>query len=376
MSIDTLTVPYFDWSSRFADDASAIVDLVRRVAIEDRFILGPAVARLEAAIAERTGAAHVIATANGTAALVLALRALGIGPGQSVVTPAYSFISSASTVAQVGARPIFADVDEATMALDPDAADAACEADTAALLPAYLYSHAPDLPRLTEIASFHGLSVIEDSAVALGTQVAGVPAGRHGDMGVFSFFPAKPAGGIGDGAVLLTDDERLARTAVMLRNHGQQPGERFVHRLIGYNARMDELTAEFVLRRLDNLDEILRRRRRVADLYRERLSDLTPLLTVPTCDLRDRAVYTYPVRCADRDRLRAYLRRNGIETKVYYPRPLPLQPVFAHLGYRAGQFPVAERLCRETFTLPLHPRMADSTAEFVCDAIRRFFGAQ
>ncbi|WP_274558684.1 DegT/DnrJ/EryC1/StrS family aminotransferase [Streptomyces spiramyceticus] len=369
------TVPYFDWSSRFDNWADDIVEVFREVAESDEFILKSRVEELETLVARRTGAAHAVAVASGTGALTVILTAMGIGAGDEVVTPAFSFISTASTVALRGATPVFADVDYETGLLDAAAAEAAVTDRTRALLPAYLFANSPEMAAFTELAGRRGLRVVEDSAVALGASVDGRPAGRHGDAGVYSFFPAKPSGGIGDAGMIVTDDDELARTARMLRNHGQPAGKRFYHELVGFNCRMDELTAGFLLRKLPHLDRLQAERRRIADIYEAGLRPLAPALLPPPAGFDGRSVYTYVVRAQERDALRAHLAAEGIETTVYYPRPLHLQPAFAHLGHGPGDFPVAERLSREALALPLHPEMAPGAAERVVDAVTRFYAA-
>ncbi|WP_326660767.1 DegT/DnrJ/EryC1/StrS family aminotransferase [Streptomyces sp. NBC_00385] len=371
----TTVIPYFDWPARAADWADDLVEVFQEVAESDEFILKSRVERLEAEIAARTGAAHAVAVASGTGALTVILAALGLGDGDEVVTPAFSFVSTASTVALRGARPVFADVEYETGLLDPAAAEAAVSARTRALLPAYLFSGSPKMGAFAEIAARHSLHLVEDSAIALGAEVDGKPAGRHGHAGVYSFFPAKPAGGIGDAGMIVTDDDDLARTARMLRNHGQPAGKRFYHELLGFNCRMDELTAGFLLRKLPHLDGLLEKRREIAAIYEEGLRPLAPALLPPPAGFEGRSVYTYVVRAQQREELRAQLAGQGIETAVYYPRPLHLQPAFAHLGYGPGDFPVAEQLSREALALPLHPDMAPGAAEQVVAAVSRFYAA-
>ncbi|MGA5165096.1 MULTISPECIES: DegT/DnrJ/EryC1/StrS family aminotransferase [Streptomyces] len=365
-------VPYADWSARFEDWTEDLVEVFREVAESDEFILKSRVERLEAEVARRTGAAHAVAVAGGTGALTVTLAALGIGPGDEVVTPAFSFVSTASTVALRGATPVFADVEYDTAMLDVAATEAAVTDRTRALLPAYLFTESPRMGAFAALAARRGLHLVEDSAVALGAEVDGLPAGRHGTAGVYSFFPAKPAGGIGDAGMIVTDDAELARVARMLRNHGQPAGKRFHHELLGFNCRMDELTAGFLLRKLPHLDRLHARRREIAEVYEEGLRPLAPVVLPPPAGFTGRSVYTYVIRAQERDALRAHLAAEGIGTTVYYPRPLHLQPAFAHLGHRPGDFPVAERLCREALALPLHPDMAPGAPERVVAAVRRF----
>ncbi|AUG80406.1 UDP-2-acetamido-2-deoxy-ribo-hexuluronate aminotransferase [Kitasatospora sp. MMS16-BH015] len=369
----TTTVPYHDWENRYQDWTEQVLDAVRAVADSDEFILKSRVAALEAQVAERTGAKHAIAVANATGGLTVLLAALGLGEGDEVVTPAFSFISTASTVALRGAKPVFADVDHDTACLDLAAARAAMTSRTKALLPAYLFSTHPDMTGLAALAQERGVALIEDSAVALGATVDGRPAGRFGTAGVFSFFPAKPIGGAGDAGMVVTDDDELAREVRMLRNHGQDLGVRFLHHKVGYNCRMDEISAAFLLHRLPRLDEFLGARRRIAEEYQERLAPLAPELLTPPDGYDHRAVYTYVVRARRRDALRAHLAAEGIEAVVYYPRPLHLQPAFAYLGHAKGDFPVAERLAEEALALPLHPDMRPGDVARVAAAIERFY---
>ncbi|MER5865539.1 DegT/DnrJ/EryC1/StrS family aminotransferase [Kitasatospora sp. NPDC002040] len=369
----TTTVSYHDWDNRYRDWTEEVLDAVRQVADSDEFILKSRVAELERRVAERTGAAHAIAVANGTGALTVILAALGIGPGDEVVTPAFSFISTASTVALRGAKPVFADVDADTACLDLAAAEAAVTDRTRAVLPAYLFTTHPDMTGLAELAERRGVALVEDSAVGLGATVDGRQAGRFGTAGVYSFFPAKPIGGAGDAGMVVTDDDDLARDIRMLRNHGQDLGVRFLHHKVGFNCRMDEITAAFLLQRLPKLDGFLTARRQIAEEYQERLAHLAPDLLTPPDGYDHRAVYTYVVRAARRDELKEFLAGEGIETVVYYPKPLHLQPAFAYLGHRPGDFPVAEQLAREALALPLHPDMRPGDVARVASAVERFY---
>jgi dTDP-4-amino-4,6-dideoxygalactose transaminase len=372
----TVTVPFFGYQRRYRDWVDQVVDVVASVGATDEFILKSRVAGLETRIAGRVGVPHAIACASGTGALTLALTAMGIGRGDEVVTPAFSFISSASTIALVGATPVFADVDLDTATLDPETAEAAITDATRALLPAHLFSCTAPMARLRALTDRRGLRLVEDSAVSLGAVVDGLPAGRHGDAGIFSFFPGKPLGGVGDAGMVVTHDEGLATACRMLRNHGQDLEVRFLHHMVGFNCRMDEITAGFLLRRLLHLDCFLEARRRLAELYERRLRPLAPAVVPPPPVFARRAAYTYVVRATNRDALRRHLSERGVETAVYYPRPLHLQPAFAHLGYGPGDFPVAERLARECLALPLYPEMDPAEVERVADTVAEFYGSR
>lgn len=365
---------YHGWDRRYAGQVDEVLAIVREVGESDEFILKSRVAALETAIAQRTGARHAIACASGSGALTLALTGLGIGRGAEVITPAFSFAAPASAIALAGATPVFADVDPVTATLDPSLAESAITPYTKALLPAHLFSYAPAMKSLQSLADAYVLALIEDSAISLGAEVDGRPAGRHGDAGVFSFFPGGPLGGVGEAGMVITDNDKLARAVRLLRNHGQDPRVRFLYHEVGFNCRMDEITAGYLLRRLPGLDGVLDQRRRLAQRYSERLWRLAPQIIPPSPGFAGRAVCTYVVQAADRDKLRGHLSGRGIETAVFCPRPLHLQPVFASLGYSVGDFPVAERLSKTCLALPLYPGLCDDEIDRVCAAITEFYG--
>ena len=374
VGLDEPMVPFHAFDRRYAAWGDEILEVVREVAESDELILKSKVAQLEHRVAARVEREHAVAVGSGTGALVIALSALGIGPGDEVVTPAFSFISSASAVALVGATPVFADVDFETGLLDVEAAGAAMTDATRAVMPVHLFSCVAPMKEFRALATGRGVALIEDSAVALGATTDGRPAGGSGDVAVFSFYPGKPVGGIGDSGIIVTDDATIATLCRMRRNHGQDTTTRFLHHSLGWNSRMDEVCAAFLLRRLPHLDAWLDRRRALAEAYQALLEPLEPEVARPPGTFSGRAVYTYVIRAPRREELREHLRRRGVETVVYYPRPLHLQPVFSELGYRPGDFPVAERLARECLALPLYPEMADSELEYVARGVTEFYG--
>lgn len=366
-------VPYYDLPRRVDADRAALKAIVREVARSGEYILKRRVAGLEDELAAFTGARHAIGTASGTAAIHLGLAALGAGPGDEVITPAFSFHSSATPIAHLGATPVLVDVTEDTALLDADRAAAAVTERTAGVVAVHLFSAMADMPSLRALARDRGLWILEDSAIALGMRWDGVPAGRWGDLGLYSFHPYKPLGGISDGAALMTDDDDLARRCRMLRNHGQDGVQRFVHHVVGFNARMDEVNAAFLARRLARYRAGLARRAEIARRYDGALGHLAPELRIPPPVAHERIHYTYVVRVRERDALERHLAARGVETVVYYPLPLHLQPVFAHLGHRAGDFPNAERASRESLALPLYPEMPDDHVEEAIAAVLAFW---
>ncbi|MFR9770780.1 DegT/DnrJ/EryC1/StrS family aminotransferase [Nocardia sp. SC052] len=368
----TTSVPFFP-PDLFGDDKAVAIDIIRAAGTgsKQRFILGDAVLRLEQRIAQDTGAQHAIAVGSGTGALIVAVHALGIGPGDEVVVPAFSCQPVASVVANRGGIPVFADIDPRTLVLDPERTEQAVTERTVAAMPAHVFSMMADMPAFREIAARNDIRLIEDAAVAQGARLGGRAAGRWGDLGAFSFFQVKALGAIGEGGIILTDDEELADRCRALRNHGQR--RRFVHEEIGYNNRMDEVLADFLVHRISQLQRRLDRRADIAAFYTERFEPLSERGLIPPPSGRDgRCYYVYAVLTDQRDDLRRHLSDHGIETHVYYPLPLPSQPAFARFG-RGRRFPNAEAAGRRNLALPIWPELTDGDVEHVVDAVLEFF---
>ena len=368
------TVPFYGLTARFGADAEQVRAALAEAVRSPKPILGERVAELEAAVRQRTGARHAVGVASGTGALQVALTALGVGPGTEVVVPAFCYHSPASCALHLGATVRLVDVDPETATIDPGGLAAALGGRTRVVVAAHLFSTMADLGAVRAAIAGHGAALLEDSAVALGMRRDDRVAGLGGDLGIYSFHPVKLLAGIGDGGMVVTDDERLGTTARMLRNHGQDGRRRFVHHLVGYNCRMDELAAAFLLRRLATLDDAIAHRARIAAAYNRAFGRLRPELVPPPEVGYQRTFYTYVVRSRRRDELRAFLAERGVETRVYYPYPLHLQPGFASLGEPAGAFPAAEAWSREALGLPLYPELSDGQVEAVVEAVVAFHG--
>jgi dTDP-4-amino-4,6-dideoxygalactose transaminase len=367
-------IPFFP-PDLFEDDREVLIDLVHELGTgpRQRFILGEYTARFEEALAGSLGAAHVIACGSGTSALTLVLHASGIGPGQEVVVPAFGCAPLASTVVNLGARPIFADIDPWSMVVDPDSVEELIGERTRAIMPAHMFSVMADMPALRGIAQRHGVGLVEDSAVAQGAVLDGRPAGLWGDAGVFSFVQVKTFGTAGEGGAVVTDDPQLASDVRMLRNHGQDGTHRFLHHRIGYNSRFDELLAAFQLHRLPGLAGRLERRAEIAAYYTERFASLPERGVTPPPGGRDgRCYYVYSLLADRRDDLKTHLVSRGIESHVYYPSPLPDQPAFARFATDSGPWPNAEQASRRTLAIPVYPHLADTEVEYVADAVCEF----
>ncbi|MBC2878811.1 MULTISPECIES: DegT/DnrJ/EryC1/StrS family aminotransferase [Streptomyces] len=369
------TIPFFP-PDLFESDRQAFKDLLYEVGTdpEQRFILGRRTAELEEELRRSTGAEHVVACSSGTGGLNLAVQALGVGPGDEVIVPAFCCQPVASSVANLGATPVFADVDPHTMVIDPDDVARLIGEHTKAIMPAHVFSIMADMPRINEIAKEHGIPVVEDAAVAEGAVLAGVPSGRWGDLGVFSFFQVKAFGTAGEGGVVLTDDAELADRVRRLRNHGQDGVHRFLHHEIGQNSRFDEIVAAFQLHRHAGFEERLERRARIADYYTERFAPLADRgLLAPPAGRDGRCYYVYSLLVRRRGDLRAWLTEQGIGSHVYYPVPLPGQPAFAAYAPEGAEWPGAQYSSDHNLAIPIWPHLTDAQVEYIADAVCDFF---
>ena len=351
-----------------------ICRLVEEAATSGNFILKENAAQFERRLCEWTGAAHAVAVASGSDAIKLSLRAAGIGPGDEVLTPAFSFPATAAAAMQLGAVPRFLDVDPHSGCLGSQVPLERPSSRVRAVVAAHLFSRHADVQGLRPFADRHALTLIEDSAVSFGSTVQGRPTGRWGHVGVFSYFPVKPLGGAGEAGVIITDDESLAKQCRQLRNHGQDGITRFLHHVIGYNSRMDEIIAGFLLARLETFPAALARRAEIARQYDAAFARWSSDLELPP-QKDGLSWYTYTIQFEGREALRTWLRQSGVETRVFYDPPLPLQPAFAALGHQPGDFPHAERVARRNLSLPLFPAMTDEQVEHVVNAVKAFFSA-
>lgn len=386
VSVESVTrsIPFFSQAETFEELWPLILRQVGEVIDHGKYSHGRKVAELEQALAGYTGAAHVVGVNSGTDALVLLLRACGLRRGDDVVVPAFSFIASASAVVLAGGRPVFADIDPLSYALTPQSAVEALTPRCRFLLPVHLFCQLADLAGLLEVAARHGLTLVEDSAEAIGMRWAGVHAGLLGAGGVLSFFPTKTLGAIGDAGAVLTNDARIADTVAALRHHGRFgptldnfPGISHATELAGTNSKMDDLQAAVLLAKLTRLDADIARRERLAAAYTERLRDVAGIVRLPA--LAERPVnttavhYVYLIEVVRRDELVHHLAAHGVQTETYYPVPLHLQPCFADLGYTHGDFPCAEAACARACALPFYPDLTVDEVDRVCELVRRFY---
>ncbi|MCB2212055.1 DegT/DnrJ/EryC1/StrS family aminotransferase [bacterium] len=375
MSVDAvetmISVPYVDLGADPSSElARELLASVQEILTSGQFILGAAVDEFERQFAEVCGVKHAIGVGNGTEAIILTLRGLGIGAGDEVITAANSFLASASAIVMAGATPVFADVRD-DLNLDPAAVEAVITERTKAILPVHLTGRPAEMGALLEIAERHGLRVIEDAAQAVGAASNGLPVGSFGAAGCFSLHPLKNLAAAGDGGVITTNDDRLADWLRQARNHGLR--DRNTCDFWSVNSRLDALQAAMLTVKLRCLDKWTVARRANAAYYRERLADV---VTVPIEKPEEYSVYhTFVIQAERRDELQRFLAERRIGSAVHYPIPIHLQPAAMDLGYRLGSLPVTERLAGQILSLPVHPKLNEEQLAHVVRAIRDFYGA-
>ncbi len=369
-----MNVPLLDLKRQYASLARELETALLEAARSTRYIGGPAVEAFERQIADAVGARYALGVSSGTDALLVSLMALSLEPGDEVITTAYSFFATAGAIVRVGAKPVFVDIELDTYNLDLEAVAEAVTNRTRAVMPVHLYGECCNLQALASIASDHELHVIEDAAQAIGASFRGEFAGTVGDLGCYSFFPSKNLGAMGDGGMVVTDQDDLADIVSRLRVHGAKP--KYFHEIIGGNFRLDPLQATVLGVKLPHLASWSEMRRRHAGRYRELFAAAphVPDDFVLPRDLSGGHVYNqFVVRHPLRDRLMSHLQDRGIGCAVYYPRPFHLQGCFKHLGYRSGDFPNAERAAAETLALPVFPELTRAEQDDVVAAVDEFF---
>ena len=351
-----------------AQQARIRPELDRRIAAvldHGQYVLGPEVRELEERLADYVGVKHCIGAASGTDTLLIALMALGIGPGDEVITVPYTWISTAEMIALIGAKPVFVDIDEKSWNMDPSLVEAAITDRTKAIMPVGIDGQTADMTTINAIAAKHDLPVIEDAAQSFGATHHGKKSCALSQIGSTSFFPSKPLGGYGDGGALFTDDDSLAEKLRHIRVHGQ--AQKHHHPILGINGRLDTIQAAVVLVKLDLFDDEVAKRQEVAATYNARLQDKD--LVLPPVAEKNTSVYAqYTILSEDRDALNKSLKDKGIPSVSYYAVPLHLQPVFHDLGHEKGDFPITERIASQGLSLPMNPYLTDTEIDQVCSA--------
>jgi dTDP-4-amino-4,6-dideoxygalactose transaminase len=364
-----MKVPFLDLKPQHAALKAELLEAFGRVLDRTSFCLGPDVEEFERAFAAASGAPECVALNNGTSALHAAALALGIGPGDEVIVPAFTFIATAWTATYIGAKPVFVDIEENGFTMDPQAFEAAITPRTKAVVPVHLFGQAARMAPILAIAARHSLPVIEDCAQAHLALCDGQPVGTLGDAGCFSFYPTKNLGGCGEGGALISRRPELLKTARVIRVHGS--AERYKHEMVGYNYRMEGLQAAALSVKLRHLSAWTAKRQAIARRYREeiRLADLQH----PAVQPQGESVYhQYTVLHPRRDALRASLSEAGVGTDLIYPRPLHLQPCYESLGVREGTLPRSEAAARQCLSLPIHPDLSEEQVSYVIASVNRF----
>ena len=375
-AIPTSPAPFdfLDLRAQFATIHEEVMQAVNQVFESQHFILGPEVKQLEQEVAAKLGAKFAVGCASGTDALILALLAAGIGDGDEVITTPFSFIATAGTIAYVGAKPVFVDIDPVTFNINPALVEAAITPRTRAIMPVHLFGLPADLDPILAIAKARKLAVIEDAAQAIGSRYGGRYVGTFGGYGCFSFFPSKNLGGAGDGGMITTEDAQIAERLQMLRVHGSK--KKYYHEMIGTNSRLHALQAAVLRVKLRHLDDWQKGRQNRADRYRRLFAEagLTSAISVPPqpSSKYEHVYNQFTIRSPHRDELKAHLHSAGIPSEIYYPLCLHLQEAFAYLGYKAGSFPESEKASGEVLSLPVYPELPDAQQDRVVRAIADF----
>ena len=364
------TIPLVDLKAQYASIRPEIDVAIQRVIDTTSFIMGPDVRAFEDAFARYCGVTHCVGVSSGTAALELALRAFGVGPGHEVITVAHTFIATAEAISAVGAKPVFVDIDPATYTLDPNRLTAAITPATRAIIPVHIYGHPAAMTAINQVAKIHNLVVIEDAAQAHGATWQGKFAGTLADAACFSFYPGKNLGAYGDAGALTTNNPPIAEQVRSLRNHGRR--SKYLHDQKGFGERLDTLQAAILAAKLPHLVQWTTARRRLAARYNVLLAACE--VSLPTvAPEAEPAWHLYVLRTPQRDALLDFLKAHGVEAGVHYPVPLHLQPAYADLGYHKGDFPVTEAVADSCLSLPLYPEMTEAQQDRVVELVKAFF---
>jgi UDP-2-acetamido-2-deoxy-ribo-hexuluronate aminotransferase len=360
---------FIDLKAQYAQLRAPVMQRIQAVLDHGSYIMGPEIKELEEKLSAYVGVGHCLTVSSGTDALLIAMMALGIRPGDEVITTPFTFIATGEMIALLGAKPIFVDIDPETLNLDPALIECAITPRTKAIMPVSLYGQCADFDAINAIAAAHGLAVIEDGAQSFGATYRGRRSCGLSTIGCTSFFPSKPLGCYGDGGAVFTDDDALATAMREIRVHGQD--RRYHHPRIGVNGRMDTLQAAVLLAKLEIFPDEVAARERIGGRYTQRIAERCPSVVTPTVARRNTSVYAqYTVQVDSRGEVSQYLNSSGVPTAVHYPTPLHLQPAFAFLRRGPGSFPVAEQAAGRVLSLPMHPNLDPATQDLIVETLR------
>ena len=363
-----MKIPILDLTAQYNSIKSEIDEAIARVVDSQHFVLGPEVEAFESEVAAYCGTKYAVGVASGTDALILALKALGIGPGDEVITTPFTFFATAEAVSIVGAKPVFVDIDPKTYCIDPDLIEDKITKNTKAIIPVHLFGQCADMDRIMEIARINNLKVIEDTAQAMGAVYKGSQAGSVGDVGCLSFFPSKNLGGFGDGGMIITNNKDTADKIKMLRVHGSTV--RYIHSAIGTNSRLDALQAAILRVKLRHLDKWLDDRRKAAKYYDDNLKDAAAIVTPYAPQYNKHTYHLYVLRVKPSpEKLAKCLNDAGIEARTYYPVSLHLQECYKDLGYKKGDLKESESASPQTLAIPIYPELDTERLNFIVKTI-------
>jgi len=364
-----MKVTLVDLKAQYQEIKPGVEPDIKKLMKRGDFILGQDVRRFEDAFARYVGSSYCLGVNSGTDALFFSLLSLGVGPGDEVLVPVFTYIASAFAVTYTGAKPVFVDIDEKTFNIDPDKIEDAITKKTKAIMPVHLYGQAADMRSIRKIADKHGLKIIEDAAQAHGAEACGKKVGVLGDVAAFSFYPTKNLSALGDAGVVTTNNKSLFEGLRKLRDYGRKT--RYEHSSLGYNSRLDSLQAVFLYHKLKRLDAWNKKRAAIASRYTKLLKDTFDIALPEAPALGKHVWHVFAIRVKKRDFMLESLKKCGIDAMVYYPVPLHLQEVYKSLNYAPGDFPVAEGISQEVLCLPIHPHMTMAQVDFVVEQLKR-----
>ncbi len=367
-----MKVPLLDLTRQYATISDDINKAIQRVLDHSRCIMGPELNEFESSLADYCTVKNGIGVASGTDALLLSLRALGVGRGDEVITSTFSFFATAGVISRLGARPVFVDIDPRTFNIDPRGIAGAVTSKTKAIMPVHLYGQVAEMDEISSIAEKHNLAIVEDAAQAIGATYKDRKAGSFGRTACFSFFPSKNLGAYGDAGFIATNDDDLADIIKKLRVHGAKP--KYYHSIVGYNSRLDTIQAAVLMIKLKYLPAWHEARRKRAARYDGLLQDIEQIITPVVHEHNYHIYHQYTIIAEDRDGLKDFLKSREIGIDTYYPLPLHLQDCFKELGYRKGDIPVAESLSEKVISLPIFPELMDEEQDFVAESIKEYYG--
>ena len=366
-------IEFLDLKKQYKFIKKEIDTAINNVLKSGNFIGGKEVEKLEQEIAKFCKAKYTVGVNSGTDALFLSLVALGIGRGDEVITSPFTFIATGEIITNTGAKPVFVDIEPGSFNIDPFKIEKAITQKTKAIIPVHLFGQMADMDIIMRIARRYNLKVIEDAAQAIGAEYKGKKAGTWGDLGCFSFFPSKNLGAYGDGGMVITNNKKLAEKIHLLRNHGSDPKNKYRNLILGINSRLDAIQAAILRIKLRHLKEWNKQRQRIAKYYNQKLKKVRDIDIPKILPNRTHIFHQYTIRTKSRDKLSNFLKKQGIETKIYYPIPLHLQPAFKFLGHKKGNFPEAEKASKEALSLPIFPELTKTEQEFIVKKIKSFY---